>query len=187
MSLYSGFTPLIRLLKIAGIGVADFSVGLFLATVLDRAFQQLAVKEFHPHPAAGVTKASLEKEYGTAKGDVYYGILGTARTASTLPLDDGTDLQNPLTAPGPVLDGQQMKTIGLITLAQLLVTLIAGLELRNFFVPYENFFDPTGGIVFVLALLRQPWLWIRAELLLQNLYRAIWWFEQPKTDPPKQS
>lgn len=186
MSLYNSFMPLLRLLKITFVGVGDFTVGLFLAMVLDQAFTQLVRSEVLglPPNTDGVDEQAFVKEYGVdlaldtrhVRGDVHQ-----------IPLKGGGSIQNPLSAPLPVYDAAQMKVVGLVTLAQLVTTLIVGLELRNFFIPYENFLDPTGGIVFVIALLTQPHLWIRATALIQNVYRAIWWLEQPKPDPPKQS
>lgn len=178
-TLYNDFLPLIRLLKISVIGVGDFAIGLTLAVVLDQAFSQLSQYELRMAPVPPPLTSTEKAEQKAADTLLYY--------YPTLTRGDVT-VQNPLGAPQPVLDGTQMKMIGLVTLAQLMVTLVAGLELRNIFIPYQgDFFDPTGGIVFVLALLQQPGLWGRAVLLLQNLYRGIWWLEQPTNTVVHQS
>lgn len=165
MSVYDSFLPLIRLLKISLIGVADFVVGLTMAMILDQAFGKI------PIPPTQVDTSSMPALEAAA--------LYSASRYPTITAH-GITIQNPLLAGTPIYDFDQMKVVGLTTLAQLVVTLVAGLELRNLFVPYENFLDPTGGIVFVVALLAQPGLWQRSMNLIQSVYRALWWFEQPQ-------
>jgi hypothetical protein len=141
---FQSYLPLIRLLKISLVGVADFAVGVTLATLFDQAFGQLAKYEMKQHPFTSQT----EPEGG----------------------------------PIPYYNLTQLKYIGLVSLAQLIVTLVTGLEVRNLFVPYESFFDPTGGIVFVLALFFQPGLWLRSRLILQSIYEMLWQFGKPESE-----
>jgi hypothetical protein len=166
-TVYDSFLPLIRLLKISLIGVADFGVGLTLAMILDQAFGKIEI------PANMITEPNT-----TQKIENYaYNTFTNKYPTFT---DQGVTVQNPLAAGRPYYDRDQLKVVGLTTLGQLIVTLVAGLELRNFFVPYENFLDPTGGIVFVVALLAQPGLWQRSTMILQSIYRTLWWLEQPQ-------
>jgi hypothetical protein len=141
--LYNDYYPLIRILKISLIGVADFGVGLVLATLLNQGFEQLNQYEVKQH----VTTTTNEENADTTQ---------------------------------PFYNWTQLKYVGLVSLAQLVTTLIVGMELRNLFIPYENFLDPTGGIVFVLALFFQPGLWLRSRQILTSLYRLIWQMGKPK-------
>jgi hypothetical protein len=172
------YEPMIRVLKTALIGVADFGVGLVLGSIIDQGFSQ-AYLHFMPEVAISTSSAQtqdLQKKVCETGYKLFGQQIGPYPTLES----DGVTVQNPICAPSPVWNWDQMKVAGVITLAQVVVTLIAGLELRNFFIPSENFVDPTGGIVFVMALFFQPGLWWRMETLLQSLYRAFWWLEQPK-------
>src|SRR5579862_2969508 len=113
MSTYSDFLPLIRLLKIAGFGVADFTVGLTLACILDQAFDQY-VESAMKNISSPVVSGKAEKlQQAVCEGSSYLGV-------KTFNYGNVT-VQNPICAPMPILDATGMKVVGIATLAQLLV------------------------------------------------------------------
>jgi len=161
---YSAFMPLIRILKISFIGVMDFVSGLTLGSIIDRLFSQLLDVQLKGDPI--VSQLASGTQYLKTK-------------ACAIEPDFGI-VQNPACADVPILDRTHLRIVGLNTLAQLITTLIVGLEIRNLIIPYESFLDPTGGIVFVIALLSQKELWGKSRILLQNIYQMFWWLEQPE-------
>jgi hypothetical protein len=53
---------------------------------------------------------------------------------------------------------------------QALLTLFIGIELRNLFVSVD---DPTGGLLFILSVFRQPSFWARVDVLSRAIYNLV--------------
>lgn len=161
---YEQFGPLMRIVKTSFITTGDFGVGLVIGTVIDKLFDRLVDLFFKDNP--------IKSLLSTVASNAKYLACHASQTIG--------EVQNPACADIPILDGNQLKNLLIYTLLQLITTMVVGLELRNLFIPYEWFGDPTGGIVFVIAIMAQPGLWAKSRILIQQIYQALWWLEQPQ-------
>lgn len=70
------------------------------------------------------------------------------------------------------------------TFFQAIFTLFLGIEVRNIIFPNpEGTSDPTGGILFVLSLFRQPNFWQKIDVLAGSIKN--WIFSEFKSDDKK--
>lgn len=68
------------------------------------------------------------------------------------------------------IDLREWLGLGLELLFQGLLTLFIGVELRSIFTGSE---DPTGGILFILSVFRQPSFWDKVDILALATYNLI--------------